>query len=206
MNTLILCNGQPPSRALLSESRSWADYFIAADGGANTARSLGILPDVVVGDLDSYSAEAEDLFEVIKDPDQYSTDLQKALGLAVQKEASQVVVLGALGQRIDHTLTNLSVLKEFNSRFSSFVFKDEYGTLKLIASPFSADLIIGTTVSLFPLSGKVSGITTEGLKYPLHDEALEVGIKNGSSNKVVSNPVSISFEKGDLILFVGKNI
>ncbi|MDZ7716700.1 MAG: thiamine diphosphokinase [Balneolaceae bacterium] len=206
MDILILCNGLAPSKELLKETCDWADFFIAADGGANTALSMGIKPDVVIGDMDSYSPSLEDDFKIIEDPDQYSNDLEKALGLAADKKAQNIMVLGAIGKRVDQTLKNISVLKQFNKQFKNLIFRDDYGDLKLIESPFSADLEVGTTVSLFPLSGKVTGIKTEGLMYPLNNETLENGVKDGSSNEVVSNPVSISFEKGDLILFVGRNI
>ena len=205
MDILILCNGLAPSESLFEETCKWADYFIAADGGANTARSLGIEPDVVIGDMDSYSPSPDDDFEAIKDPDQYSNDLEKALGLAADKKADKVIVLGAIGKRVDQTLKNLSVLKQFNNKFEELLFRDDYGDLKLIESSYSAELKIGTTVSLFPLSGKVTDIKTEGLMYPLDNEALENGVKDGSSNEVVSSPVSITFEEGDLILFVGRN-
>ncbi len=54
MKTLILCNGKPPNRKLFHSCRQWADYFIAADGGGNIAREFGSLPDLVIGDLDSF--------------------------------------------------------------------------------------------------------------------------------------------------------
>lgn len=206
MDILILCNGLPPSKPLFEQAYEWADFFIAADGGANTALSMGIEPDVVIGDMDSFNPSDDRSLKVIKDPDQYSNDLEKALGLATDKEAGSVIVLGAIGRRVDQTLKNLSVLKQFYNQFEELLFRDDYGDLKLIESPYSAELEAGTTVSLFPLSGKVTGIKTEGLMYPLENEALENGVKDGSSNKVVSSPVNISFEEGDLILFVGREV
>lgn len=205
LDILILCNGLAPSKSLFKEAYERADFFIAADGGANTALSMNVKPDVVIGDMDSYTPLPDDAFKVIEDPDQYSNDLEKALGLAAKKNATSVIVLGATGERVDQTLKNLSVLKQFNNKFKKLLFRDDHGDLKLIKSPFSAELKPNTTVSLFPLSGKVTGITTEGLKYPLQNEALENGVKDGSSNEVVASPVSISFEEGDLILFIAHN-
>lgn len=204
MNALILCNGEPPSPELFHSCRKWADYFIAADGGGNVARSLGAVPDVVIGDLDSFKPKEEDSFEIIYDPDQYKNDLEKALIRAAEEGASSVEVLGGTGKRVDQTLKNLSVLKQFNAQFKKLVFKDDFGDSFLIPSPFSVELKMGTLLSLFPLSGKVTGITTQGLKYPLKNGELENGIQDGSSNEVVFSPVKITYKEGDLLVFVGR--
>lgn len=202
MNTLILCNGTAPSRTLLERSRLWADYFIAADGGANIAKSLDTLPDVVVGDLDSFDPADEEPFGIIFKPGQETNDLEKALKIALKENSDHVLVLGATGKRLDHTLKNLSVLKQFNDRFETLVFRDDFGDMLLIPNEFQADFEIGKQISLFPLSGIVEKVSTDGLKYPLREEALENGVRDGSSNEVVSTPVKITHETGDLLLFV----
>lgn len=204
MKVLILCNGRPPSQALFEEQRLWADLFIAADGGANIARSMDTPPDVVIGDLDSYEKKPDDTFEIIHKPSQYANDLEKALQLARQKKAQQVNVLGATGLRIDHSLKNLSVLKQFDEFFPTLLFIDEFATVQLLPNNFTKEIPVQTTVSLFPLSGKVTGITTRGLKYPLNEESLENGVRDGSSNIVTSSPVHITHQTGDLLFFIAK--
>lgn len=202
MKTLILCNGQAPTRLLFEHTIKWADLFIAADGGGNTAHLMGHLPDVVIGDLDSYQPHTHEPYDIIHDPDQYANDLEKALKLSLKKNATRIKVLGATGQRLDHTLKNLSVLKQFNHQFEELVFLDAQGITQLLPRQFSREFPVGTTVSLFPLSGKVTGITTHGLQYPLDDDFLENGVSDGSSNSVVESPVTIEHKKGDLLLFV----
>lgn len=202
MNTLILCNGQPPSRQLFRECREWADFFIAADGGGNLAHDFESLPDVVIGDLDSFEHRETASYEIVFDPDQETNDLEKALDRALKENSTHVVVLGATGKRLDQTLKNLSVLKQFNDAFESLIYRDNFGDILLIPDSFSKKLEIGTQVSLFPLSGQVTGIKTEGLKYPLNDEKLKNGVRDGSSNEVISNPVKISHHEGDLLLFI----
>lgn len=205
MKGLILCNGLPPEPSLLQMHLQQSGLFIAADGGGNTARQLGHLPDLVVGDLDSFRPKEEDEFEVIEDPDQETNDLEKALTLAYKRNVTNVTVLGVTGQRIDQTLKNLSVLKQFNDQFESLVFEDNFGKIFLLPRSYSAEITSGTTVSLFPLSGRVEGIITEGLKYPLRDESLENGIRDGSSNRVVSSPVQIEYRSGDLLIFIARD-
>lgn len=199
---LILCNGHPPSGNLFRKYFTNADYFIAADGGGNIALELGTSPDVIIGDLDSFDKNRDEEFEIIFKPDQETNDLEKALQLALKKQATHVHVLGATGLRLDQTLKNLSVLKQFSPYFEELYFRDNFGKTRLLEKEFSEEIPIGTTLSLFPLSGKVTGISTSGLKYPLNKEALENGVRDGSSNKVIDNPVEITYKKGDLLLFI----
>lgn len=206
MKTLILCNGQPPTPQLFAECREWADFFIAADGGGNIAHNFDSLPDIVIGDLDSFEQPETPSYEIAFDPDQETNDLEKALNRALNEGADDVVVLGAIGKRLDQTLKNLSVLKQFNDKFESLLYKDNFGDTLLLPNFFSKEIETGTLISLFPLSGKVTGIKTEGLKYPLNNEKLLNGVRDGSSNRVISSPVKISYEEGDLLMFIGKRI
>ena len=202
MNALVVCNGAIPPQSLLRKCHRWADVVLAADGGANILNERNLAFDVVIGDMDSYRPIDEEPYDVIHDPDQYANDLEKALSKAKSEKATHVRVLGATGLRLDHTLKNLSVLKQFNHQFEQLVFLDDHVRIMLLPNSFSKDIPTGTTVSLFPLSGKVTGITTHGLKYPLKNEDLENGVRDGTSNTVVKNPIRIEHDKGDLLLFI----
>lgn len=202
MKTLILCNGAPPSRRLFHRNLKEAEYFIAADGGGLIARRYQRHPDVVVGDMDSYEPREEDPFPVIENRDQQTNDLEKALELALREGGREAVILGATGLRLDQTLKNLSVLKRFDDRFGRLLIRDDHGDTFLLPRRAGLELPKGSLVSLFPLSGRVGGITTEGLRYGLEDEALENGVRDGSSNRAVSRTVRIQHETGDLLIFI----
>ncbi len=202
MKALILCDGEIPPISLFKAHVTRADLIIAADGGAHHAKELGIIANYIVGDLDSYTPSGEEASQVIKDPDQETNDLEKALTLALQKSVKHAVVVGATGRRLDHTLKNLSVLLQFHPKFESLLFLDSYCTIQLVESPFSQDFEPGTSLSLFPLSGSVEGITTRGLQYPLTNGVLRNGVQDGSSNKTVKKSVEIEFKKGELLLLV----
>lgn len=206
MKTVILCDGKVPDASDLRNSVAESSLFIAADGGANIARELNLTPDIIIGDLDSYKQTGNESAEVIHDSDQETNDLEKALKLAKSKGSSEVVVYGATGKRLDHTLKNLSVMKQFNSHFNSLVFKDQYSDIFLISSPYRNTFPTGTSLSLFPLSGKVESITSKGLKYPLKNLTLENGVQDGTSNETVENQVEIEFKKGDLLLLINNKI
>lgn len=200
MKAVILCDGNIPKKSMIERELSDSELLIAADGGAAQAHNLDFQPDIIIGDLDSYTITGREEALIVKDEDQETNDLEKALSYALQKSARKVIVFGATGKRLDHTLKNLSVLLQYNSKFDSILLVDDYATMKIIRSPFKGSFEIGTIISLFPLSGKVHGITTKGLKYPLSNEALENGIRDGSSNMAVEETVEIHFKKGDLLL------
>ncbi|MCP9291129.1 thiamine diphosphokinase [Gracilimonas sediminicola] len=202
MHAVIVSNGFPPSKQLLEEELKSADLIIGADGGGNTLLFHGLTPHVVIGDMDSFEKPGSVEFEIIHDADQETNDLEKALSLALYRGVETCTVLGAFGRRMDHSLKNLSVLKRFDPAFGRLIFKDERLIAQMVNSSFSAELPVGSIISLFPLSGKVTGITTKGLKYPLNDEILENGEQDGTSNENVEPEFSIEIESGDLVVFI----
>ncbi|MCC5913992.1 MAG: thiamine diphosphokinase [Balneolaceae bacterium] len=206
MKCVILCDGRPPEPEQIRQQVEKSDLFIAADGGAITARRLNLSPNYIVGDMDSYEINGEEAAEVIRDPDQETNDLEKALALAHKSGADDVAVFGATGWRLDHTLKNLSVMRQFNSQFRSLIFMDRFSKIFLLPPRFSATLPTGTPISLFPLSGRVEGITTKGLLYPLNDEFLENGVRDGTSNETSNKKVEIIHKKGDLLIFINHGL
>ena len=202
MTALVYCNGAQISDALFSEYRGQSDLLIAADGGAYNVLAHGTLPDVIIGDLDSYTEPAPPGCRLIHDPDQETNDLQKALGYALKRAVTRAVVAGAIGDRLDHGLNNLSVLLEFSQRFDSLWMIDNFGRYFVAEPEQRLQTTAGKVVSLFPLSGRVDGITTVGLEYPLQNEALENGVRNGCLNKASDAAVTITHRSGALLLIV----
>lgn len=202
MHAVIVSNGFPPTKELLESEIEKADLLIGADGGGNTILTHGITPDVVIGDLDSFKKPENTDFDIIHDKGQETNDLEKALALVLEKKAKTCTVLGAFGKRMDHALKNLSVLKKFDSRFRSLIYKDELFEAFLLTDSLTMNIGVGRMVSLFPLSGEVRGVTTKGLKYPLKDERLKNGERDGTSNETVQEEFSITISEGDLIVFV----
>ena len=183
-----------------------ADWFICADGGANTASRFGCAPDLIIGDLDSIEKETLAIFsnvDVKKLKDQNSTDLEKALTAALRKKCKEIIVLGATGGRLDHAIGNLSALVKF-SRKAHITFIDDKGEFLAVNCSKEFNLPIGTTISLLPLS-QCSGIVTKGLKWNLKNESLELGVRESTSNVIVSSPANIKVRKGSLIIFVMTN-
>ena len=204
LSALILGNGEPPTRALLDEFYSEDKLLLCADGGADTARRYGLKPDYIVGDLDSISRDiaGDQTVRFIRvDADNTGTDIQKVLRHAVELGISEAVLLGFTGRRTDHLIWNLSVLKTFSEQISLRLV-DEYCDMRLIGHHIRFSAAIGQKISLCPLNGPAEGIVTSGLKFALQGENLIPGLRDGISNEVITDPVEIKVERGDLLLCV----
>lgn len=199
MRILVLANGEKPSAQLLEKLLSKCTYFIATDGAGNTAIDMGYPPDLIIGDLDSYRAVDGFEGEVLFDPDQETNDLEKAFLHAEARQAARVDVLGGTGKKLDHTLKNLSVMQQLHQRFELIAFFDEVFYSRILPRDYKITLAPGHPVSLFPLSGTVDGIVTEGLRFPLYGESLQNGVRDGSSNEAIQNDVRIRHQNGALL-------
>lgn len=199
---LILANGEPPKKQLLQSLLQEARFIVCADGGANTAVKLGIQPNAIVGDLDSIHAEALVKFHKVPTyeiTDENSTDLEKAVGWTIRQKYDHITIIGGFGKRLDHTVGNLGVLPKFYPD-AVIRFIDDLGEMSYVGRQITFEAKRGDIVSLVPLS-RCEGITTQGLKYALDNEALELGVREGTSNVVMLSPVSVKVKKGHLALY-----
>lgn len=203
-SVLIICDGHLPEKFWIETECKRHDYVVACDGAGNMLIDLNLLPNVVIGDLDSFdwSLKTESI-QIICDTDQETNDLEKALQFVLNKGYQRVTIIGALGKRIDHTLKNLSVLMRFDEHFPKLILKDEFGISFMARNKVEVKAEIGTTVSLVPMSGEVEGITTKGLKYSLHSESLANGKRDGTSNEMLETTAEIEVLSGKLLLFLG---
>jgi thiamine pyrophosphokinase len=202
---LVICNGEVLSKKGMAPLLREKPFIVCADGGANKARRLGIRPDVIIGDLDSISSGTQKSFYGVKTlhlESQYNTDLEKAFNYLLELRFKSAVVVGATGGRPDHVLSNFSILKKYNKRIR-LLFADSSCDIQIIDRKIVLAAEIGSIISLLPL-GRCEGITTAGLKFPLQNESLELGVREGTSNTVISSPIKISVKKGSLLLFVVK--
>jgi thiamine pyrophosphokinase len=203
MRALIVCGGTPPTKQLFESEIKNAHFTIGADSGGYVFLGFKHLPDVVIGDLDSFKYTNHEGVKVVHNPDQETNDLEKALHFALQNGAQHCVVLGALGKRFDHTIKNISVLQQFQSKFESIIFRDDYGDLFLVTSPFKPNYTVGTVISFFPVANAITGFSSKGVKYPLSNSALVMGAQDGTSNEIISSEAEVVFDGGFLGVFVG---
>ncbi len=199
---LLICNGEPPSRRLSKSLANQHDVVIAADGGANIARRYGIRPNVIIGDLDSVRLSTLKSFrhaKIVRVSRQDNTDLEKALDYVRENGFRAVTVIGATGKRLDFTLGNLSSMWRYAADIELLFTGDGWQAMPVGRSR-SVAARVGTTVSLIP-SGPCSGVTLNGLKYPLRNARMRVG-EIAVSNVVRKSPFTVRVRKGNMLLII----
>jgi len=176
--------------------------LIAADGAANLLVAAGIGPEYVVGDLDSVTdATIEQLHgttELIRDPDQDSTDFEKSLRFAAQQLWTNILVLGMHGGDLEHTLNNWSVLMR-HGREASLTAFDRGRYAVPISTSFRYAPHPDELLSLIPQP--LAHLTTSGLVWDLANEPLELGTREGGRNRASGSEISIELHSGSLLFF-----
>lgn len=201
---LIIANGLACNSELLGQLLEWSPYVIVLDSAIERVVGLGIKVDVLLGDFDrdfdaQFYKENHYPIEIVHTPDQNKTDLQKAFDFLIAKGHKAVNVVWATGKRADHTLNNFSTLVAYRNQLKVVLF-DDHSKVFLLSNSFKKWYPKDAIISLIPL-GKVAGITTENLFYPLQNESLELGYRTGSSNHVAEDGiVTITHESGNLLL------
>jgi thiamine pyrophosphokinase len=185
-----------------------AETVIAADGGALALERWGIVPHLVVGDLDSLGFDqADDLgkrgAKVIPFPaEKDQSDLELAMRYALETGADDIVLVGAFGGRLDHLLANAMLLADPAYRRRGI--RAVHGGTQVRAvhanERVAIESPVGTTVTLLPVRGDAIGVRTQGLRYALAVETLHFGRSRGLSNVVSSHPAWVSTDQGVLLL------
>ncbi len=207
---IIFANGVLKNPLSLAESLRPDDFLIAADGGLNHFRALGLFPDVVIGDLDSITPDQLETLhaqevKVIRHPARKDeSDLELALLYAVEHGAAEILVFGALGARWDMTLGNVLLLAHPRLRIADIRLVDGGQEVRLLGDGETLTLSgrPGDTVSLLPLGGDAEGVTSHGLEYSLEGGRLKFGFTRGLSNVIQTSPAQISLKKGLLCVTI----
>jgi thiamine pyrophosphokinase len=207
MRAIIFANGEfhdiQGARALLQPD----DLVIAADGGTRHALAVGVVPHVVIGDLDSLSPDVQTRVEaagsrIIRfSPRKDETDLELALQHAAREGATEIVILAALGGRLDQTVANLLLLalpdlqgldvRVVEGPQIAFLIDSEHAPSPIEGRP-------GDILSLIPLRGDAVGVTADGVEWPLHDETLHFGLARGVSNVLTAKQAHVRVRDGVL--------
>ncbi len=178
---------------------------ICADGGARHMEILGLVPTLIVGDMDSLDRLSQDRYEskgvrIIRHPrEKKETDTELALREAFRMTPSEVWIWGALGRRIDHSLANISLLAQGIGNGIDVRLIDAWCEVFLVTRRKVLDGASGQTVSLFPFGGEVSGITLTGFEYPLTKAFMEAGNPYGISNRLTERQGIIDVDAGVLL-------
>jgi thiamine pyrophosphokinase len=211
MKAIIIANGQIHDGDFLQSLIAPTDLVICADGGASNALAWGLQPQVVIGDLDSLDDGLRSQLEkkgcqfIVHPARKDETDLELAVRYAVERGAQEVLILGALGNRFDHALASVLLLALPELRSVRAKILNGKQEIFLIGDEALIEGQVGDTLSLLPLTGKVTGIYTEGLEYPLEDGTLYLGPSRGVSNNLTAPQARVRVGQGLLLAVVIHN-
>ena len=208
---ILFANGDPPDPGFARQLIQPADILIAADGGARHAAALGLIPSVIIGDFDSISVDELSQFASAGTrlerypPAKDETDLELALNHALRAGCSPIIILGAYGGRLDHSLGIFSLLSDPLYRAAGVRSEDGQTEAFFISQPAEIDGAPGDTVSLIAWGQPAEGVTTEGLEYPLKAETLSPYRTRGVSNRMTAEKASVSLTSGLLLCIHTRN-
>src|ERR1035437_8857981 len=200
---IILANGKPPAKSVLAFlNNKGYSILICADGGANSARKINVLPNYIIGDLDSTTKDTLNYFagksKIIKIKRQNDTDVEKCIKFAIKRKLDNIVLTGVTGDRLDHTFCNLGIVLKFS----------HLATIRIIAensflAPYTGNATLrtcsGETISLYGFNSKTR-IISEGLYYPLKNISLPFGVKESTSNLAEGRVVKLRISGGEIFV------
>lgn len=201
----LIANGAGISKKTFLSQIQQHSRIIAVDGGLAQCYEMGIIPHLLVGDLDSAPTELVKKYSSVprlllpRDKDQ--TDLEVAIEHERREGSSQIILFGAWGKRIDHSLTNALILGRYPNLMK---LETETEVLFAIHDKTHISCKAGQTLSLIPLYGKATGVSTWGLKWELVKGTLDY-MFIGISNICLNEQVTISVDHGLLLCCLEKN-
>ena len=208
MRVVIFVNGQFHDPEIARSRLRNDDYIIAVNGGTHHALSIDVVPHAIIGDLDSLDLQEETMIRaasarILRFPSRKDeTDLELALRHAVEQHADSILLLAALGGRLDQTLGNLMLLTLPCLQGIDAQIVEGAQTAFLIRDRAPIHGRPGDIVSILPIGGDAVGVSNEGLEWPLRRETLPSGTTRGISNILTASEGAISVERGMLLCVV----
>ena len=194
----FIYTGGKINKQFITEHPKGDDLKIAADSGYANALALGEKPDILLGDFDSLGKKPDADIEILEVPAEKAfTDTQLAVETAIRRGADDVVIIGGLSGRLDHTLSNLSILEDLWTKHIHAVATDGTNRIRYIDS--SSVLIPRSHykyLSIVAVSDILKGVEIEGCKYPLKNAKINRTFQFAVSNEIVGNCALIAIKRG----------
>ena len=206
MRAVIIAGGTIKDSEYIRAQINEGDKIVCADSGCNNAKKLRVVPDVVIGDFDSFPKEEavfkEELISLPTEKDR--TDTHECVCYCIEKGADEILLLAATGSRLDHTIANLHLLKVAADAGVRMKIVNENNEIFLIDKECSIPKKEGFHLSLLPV-GRAAGISASGVYYPLSDGVMEFGNPYGVSNEFTKSTAEISVKDGLLLAFLSRD-
>lgn len=190
------------------------DYVICADHGLEAAHKTGLIPDLLVGDFDSVDKEVFSIYEAREDveivrfrPEKDDTDTELALHMAMERKPEEILVFGAFGTRLDHTLANIGLLRQTLEKGIRTILWDTHNKIYMVDREchIRKNEAFGDFITLLPFGGNAEGVTLKGFKYLLHDAVMYSGSSLGVSNELTEEEGVIQVKHGRLLVMESRD-
>lgn len=176
--------------------------ILAADGASIKLHNLGIEPDYIIGDLDTFLQS--DLVskipqnKIIHIPEQEHNDFEKVLMYAIEFNFKDILILGFHGGLLEHTLNNWSVFAKYSKKLNLCIYENGRYAIPIYRS-FQMNVNTGEIISIIPMTRAI--LRTKNLKWKLSDEELAIGNREGARNLAIKETIYIKIQSGAILLF-----
>lgn len=211
MSALIIGSGGDLDKAILELEHLNMEYVICADGGLEKAENLELIPNIIIGDLDSVNEMVLKKYldmniELIKYPAEKNyTDMELAIEHAIEKGFNDIILIGATGSRLDHTTANIMMIEKYYNKGVHIKIIDNNNCVQIVSKNMEIYNKKDYFVSIVPITDSIEDISLQGFKFPLN----KVDVKRGStlciSNQITSAKGYITLGKGIALVFVSKD-
>lgn len=213
MTAILICGGTLSPVFLKKVTEEYRDAVLyAVDGGLTVAEEAGTVPDYLVGDFDTAEealvARYEEKCVTIRHkPEKDATDTELAVDEALERGAEKIILLGATGSRLDHTMANIHMLYRILQKGKNAFIVNENNRISMHNKSFAIARqdLFGTYVSFLPFFGEVKDVSLKGVKYPLFGKTLTAGNSLGVSNEGTQEILEISFSEGYLLMIESRD-
>ncbi|HEY4695955.1 MAG TPA: thiamine diphosphokinase [Candidatus Hydromicrobium sp.] len=214
LKALVISNGEITNPDILLKilkgNYDFHENFliICADGGVKNCMDLKLIPDFIIGDMDSIKTEDKNLLNSLGKNIDYITaveeknesDTQLAVEFAQEKGFKDIIVIGALGKRIDHSLANIFNIASPKFKNLNIRILDEDIEISVLNKSGNIKGSAGNIVSIFSLTPSTYFLKTDGLKYKLKNEKLLFSPVRGLSNKFTKDSAALDIKNGKILL------
>ncbi len=211
MKVVIISGGKAPSKEILLNEIKEANLIIGADKGCEVLYKYDIIPDYILGDFDSANMDIINSIEAkagkkikFKREKDY-TDTEIAYNLAVERGASEIILLGATGTRYDHSLSNLGLMLRGLKKSIKVKVIDDNNYIFLTDKPITLYGNKGDTISFHAYCDVVENFTIIGAKYNLSNYTLRLGDSLTTSNEFMEEKINITFDSGIVMVLYTKD-
>ena len=208
MKALLVSGGSIHDINLLNKVAEDMDFIICADGGTDYCIDASLVPDIIIGDLDSISKKGIDFIEknkipIVKFPvKKDNTDTELAIDYLIEKGFRDIAILGALGTRMDHTLGNIFLLKKLRDKKVKGKIIDHHNIIYLVDNELKVKKQKNSYVSIIPITDNGIQVSLDGFEYPLSNSKVEFSSTLGISNEIKESYGYIKIHSGIALVII----